>query len=156
MWQQFSRQPIREKRIYNVQSEYSKLYKSKDIEVFKEEILLAREYIQENFNYTTTVFRFPGGAMSWKSIIIDPRREFLAEEGYTVFDWDVDTGDASNYKDKSAEALTSRVLDNTRSRDKLIVLMHDTKSKITTLEALPYIIEGLREQGYSFDVLGNY
>ena len=136
---------------------YSKLYNAKDIDAFKDDALLAREFIFENFGYLTTSYRFPGGAMSWKKSIIEPRREFLDELGYKDFDWNVETGDSSTkYKDKSAEALAARVLDNTRNRDKLIVLMHDTKSKATTLEALPIIITGLRAQGYTFDVLQNY
>ncbi|MCL2152677.1 MAG: polysaccharide deacetylase family protein [Oscillospiraceae bacterium] len=136
---------------------YSNLYNAKDIDAFIDEVQLAREFIFDNYGYLTTSFRFPGGAMSRKASIIEPRREFLAEIGYRDFDWNVETGDSSTkYKDKSAEALAARVLDNTRNRDKLIVLMHDTKSKGTTLEALPIIISGLRAQGYTFDVLQNY
>jgi len=136
---------------------YSELYKSSDVEVFREDILLAQAFIFDNYGYLMTTFRFPGGAMSRKSSIIIPRREILAEMGYQDFDWNVDTGDTRSSKyDKSAVALTSNVLDNTRGREQLIVLMHDTKNKTTTLEALPFIITGLREQGYSFDVLRNY
>ena len=136
---------------------YSKLYKKKDIEAFEEDVLKAQEWLFEDFGYIATSFRFPGGAMGRKASIVDPRREFLAEQGFRDFDWHVDTGDAnSNQKDKSAEALSGRVLDNTRDREQLIILMHDTSSKVTTLEALPIIISGLREQGYTFDILRNY
>lgn len=136
---------------------YKKLYDSKDIELFREDVLLARAFIMDNFGYLTTAFRFPGGAMSRSSSIITPRREILTELGYRDFDWNVELGDAnSKQADKSAEALTRNVLDNTRNREQLIVLMHDTSNKTTTLEALPFIIEGLREQGYAFDILQNY
>ena len=95
--------------------------------------------------------------MGRKASIIEPRRELLSELGYRDFDWNVITGDADpNQKDKSAVALTNKVLQNTRGRDKLIVLMHDINGKKTTLEALPFIIAGLREQNYTFDVLMNY
>jgi peptidoglycan/xylan/chitin deacetylase (PgdA/CDA1 family) len=136
---------------------YSKLYNSKDIDAFKDDVQLAQGFILDNFGYSTTSFRFPGGAMGRKSSIIEPRREFIEELGYRDFDWNVETGDSNPKKtDKSPEALAQRVLDNTRNREQLIVLMHDTKSKLTTLEALPLIIAGLREQGYSFDILQNY
>jgi len=136
---------------------YSRLYDSDDIVAFEEDVLIAQSFMKEHFGYLTTTFRFPGGAMGRSSKIIDPRREILAELGYRDFDWHVDSGDAHpNQKDKSAEALTLRVLDNTRGRNQLIVLMHDAKGKSTTLEALPLIIKGLREQGYSFDILRNY
>ena len=95
--------------------------------------------------------------MSRNSSIIAPRREILEELGYRDFDWHVDAGDArSSQVDKSAIALTDNVLNNTRGRGQLIVLMHDISDKWTTLEALPMMIAGLREQGYSFDILLNY
>ena len=136
---------------------YPKLYNPGSIEFFREDVIKAHDYIYGNYGYYMTSFRFPGGAMGRSSGIIGPRREFLAELGYTDFDWHVDSGDAnSNMHDKSAQSLTRNVLEKTRGREKLIVLMHDTQGKTTTLEALPYIIAGLREQGYSFDILRNY
>lgn len=135
---------------------YSRLYKPGDLETFREDVLRARDYILENFGYLTTTFRFPGGAMGRDLTIIEPRREVLDELGYRYFDWNSDTGDAGRSADKSATALTRNVLNNTRGRERLIVIMHDISNKRTTLEALPMIIEGLREQGYVFDVLGNY
>ena len=136
---------------------YSKLYNSGDLETFREDVLRARDYIFDNFGYMTTTFRFPGGMMGRSSSIVAPRREILEEIGYRYFDWNIDTGDAnSRQTDKSAAALTNNVLRNTLGRDRIIVLMHDTGDKRTTLEALPLIISGLREQGYVFDILRNY
>ena len=136
---------------------YKDLYKPDDIEAFREDVLLAQAFMFDNYGYSSTSFRFPGGAMSRKSSIITPRWELVEEMGYTIFEWSVDTGDTRSKRyDKSAAALTRNVLENTRDREQLIILMHDTKSKVTTLEALPYIITGLREQGYSFDILRNY
>jgi peptidoglycan/xylan/chitin deacetylase (PgdA/CDA1 family) len=34
--------------------------------------------------------------------------------------------------------------------------MHDSMDKTYTAEALPKIIEGLKDRGYKFDVLTNY
>ena len=136
---------------------YSELYKPKNIQAFTDDVMLARDYILDNYDYLTTSYRFPGGAMSRKSSIITPRREILAELGYRDFDWNIDTGDAHpDQKDKSAEALALNVLDNTKDRSQLIILMHDSTGKATTLEALPLIIAGLREQGYTLDILRNY
>ena len=135
---------------------YSRLYNSDDLETFREDVLRARDYILDNFGYETTTFRFPGGMMGRNSEIVAPRRVILEEIGYRYFDWNSDTGDAGRSADKSAAALTNNVLRNTLGRERLIVIMHDTADKATTLEALPMIIAGLREQGYVFDVLRNY
>jgi peptidoglycan/xylan/chitin deacetylase (PgdA/CDA1 family) len=113
--------------------------------------------MQNNFGYYTTSFRFPGGAMGRGSDIISPRRALLAELGYREFGWDIDSGDANPAQsDRSAATLANNVLNNTRNRDHLIILMHDSGGRRTTLEALPAIIAGLREKGYSFDIMRNY
>ena len=136
---------------------YSSLYNSTDIETFKEDVIMAREYIWKNFKYRTVSYRFPGGPMGRSASVLEPRREILSDLGYNDFSWHVDTGDSrSGQTDKSTEALTANVLRNTRGREQLIVLMHDTQSKATTLAALPRIIAGLRAQGYTFDILRNY
>jgi peptidoglycan/xylan/chitin deacetylase (PgdA/CDA1 family) len=135
---------------------YSIIY-SRGIDAFKDDVLATHNFLLENFGYTAVSFRFPGGAGGRKAGIIDERRDALAELGYRAFDWNIDTGDAyAKQKDKSAAALTRNVLNNTNGRDRVIILMHDTASKKTTVEALPMIIAGLREQGYTFDILRNY
>ena len=136
---------------------YKRLYQAGGLEVFKEEVLDAQEFIFSNFGYTMTSFRFPGGSMGRSASIIEPRMALLDELGYRYFNWHIDSGDArADIPDRSAAALTRNVLDNTRDREHLIVLMHDSAGKKTTLDALPGIIEGLREQGYAFDILKNY
>ena len=136
---------------------YSQLYNENDLDTFREDAIAAREFIWENFGYMTVTYRFPGGMMGRSASIVDPRRAVLEDLGYRYFDWNIDTGDANNRQtDKSAEALTNNVLNNTNGRSRVIVLMHDTRDKATTLEALPMIIEGLRAQGYQFDILRNY
>ena len=136
---------------------YSKLYDADNLQPFIDEVTAMHEFILDKFGIAMVSFRFPGGAMGRKAAIVEPRTAILEVMGYRSFDWTVITGDADKrQQDKSAEALAANVLDNTRGREKLIVLMHDSGDKQTTLEALPYIIDGLREQGYQFDVLLNY
>ena len=136
---------------------YSRLYNPDDLQTFRDDVNTARSFIWENFGYLTVTYRFPGGMMGRRASIVDPRRAILEDMGYSYFDWNIDTGDAnSNQRDKSAAALTNNVLNNTRGRDRIIVLLHDTSDKTTSLEALPAIISGLREQGYVFDILRNY
>lgn len=52
--------------------------------------------------------------------------------------------------------LANNILKNTNGKNKLIILMHDSEGKSYSAKALPLIIEGLRDQGYEFDVLTNY
>lgn len=66
---------------------------------------------------------------------------------YTI-QWDVDTLD---WKDLSAQAIAERVLNNVKNGS--IVLMHNDGKN--TVSALPLIIEGLKNKGYSFTTIGD-
>ena len=141
---------------HSASHQYAKLYRS-GLDSFTEDVMAAREFIYENFGYYSVSFRFPGGAMSHSNSTIEPRREILKELGYKDYDWNTDTGDAnSNVKDKSAANLAGNILRNTRGREQIVVLMHDSGGRRTSLEALPIIIKGLREQGYAFDIIRHY
>jgi len=135
---------------------YNRLYRRTE-DAFKEDILRLHDFVLDNFGYKMTTFRFPGGSGSWNRDTVSSRREILAELGYIDYDWHVDAKDAvPNDVDTSAETLTKNVLNFTGGREHAIILMHDYRWRQSTLEALPAIIEGLREQGYRFDTMNNF
>ena len=69
---------------------------------------------------------------------------YLTQEGITYFDWSVSSGDASsNYI--SASKIAENVLNNVWKYDSVVILMHDSAAKDTTVEALPMIIEKILE-----------
>lgn len=137
--------------------DYNYLYSSTDN--FKKDIIKAGKFIFDKTGCTSTVFRFPGGAMGRSKAVISARTEILAGLGYDYFDWDVSTADTDpnlkTYGDEKhiVNILTNNILNNTRERKKLIILMHDTS--IYSSKALPGIIEGLQKQGYTFGMLTN-
>ncbi len=140
--------------------DYDYLYNS--LENFKSDVLKARNFIRNKFNYTTTLYRFPGGSGSRSKDVIKARAEILANLGYKYFDWNVTMADTDpNLKKYGTEEqivnlLANNILKNTKGKNKLVILMHDSDGKKYSAKALPIIIEGLREQGYEFDVLTNY
>ena len=105
------------------------------------------------------VIRFPGGSsntVSKKYGAAPGLMTKLAGElpgmGYAYFDWNVDSGDASG-NNIAASKLTNNVTRSARNKNAICVLMHDTKAKKTTVDALPDMITGLYAQGYSFAAL---
>ena len=56
---------------------------------------------------------------------------------------------------KSKENIVSNVLSGSMNQEDAIVLMHDSFGHSTTVAAFPEIIEGLKNQGYSFAPLDN-
>ena len=136
--------------------DYNKLYRG-DSQLFREEVLHMQTYLETQFGYQTSLFRFPGGSQSWDPAAIAARRDILQELHYRDFDWDISLGDTDpSPAGRDPKVLAANVSGNLKGQEKLILLMHDSPGKTATAEALPEIIETLREKGYGFDVLGNY
>ena len=131
--------------------DYDKLYKGR-IGAFRDDVLKARRFIEEHFGYSTTSFRFPGGALNQTREVRTPRIDVINELGYRYFDWQIDTDDWR--RGRTSEEIVDEILNNTNEREHVIILMHDTYER--TLKALPAIISGLRDQGYEFDILRNH
>ncbi len=99
------------------------------------------------------ILRFPGGSnmgyMNGHDDISQSIFRALEDRGYTYFDWNVDSADATKMTlDK--ESIVRSVLDGSSNVNTANILMHDTDAKYTTLEAIPEILEGLKAQGYVF------
>jgi len=73
----------------------------------------------------------------------------LRDEGYQYYDWNVCPGDAEGSY-RSAQTLIANTLKQAKGKDRIIVLLHDAPGKRSTAEALPAIIEGLKEMGFTF------
>lgn len=140
---------------------YDKLYPQKtgDPLVIQEEIQKTQDLIRSTTgkaNFTSHVFRYPGGHMSWKGTAeVDA---LLAEDGIEHIDWNAMNGDSEPTvrRPKDAAATAAFVLDSlkyTKVKDVIVVLMHDAENKGLTLEALPTVIETLRNEGYTFGIL---
>ena len=65
-------------------------------------------------------------------------------------DWNVEIKDAEGKRNKSAAELFNILKEEVGTKEKVIILMHDTYGKIQTANALPQIIEYLKGQGYEF------
>lgn len=108
------------------------------------EIRESTRIIQEATGVRPFLFRPPFGEYNQEILTI------LGEEGYpyTVM-WTVDThdwADKINGKQVTVDYIVQRVLANASNNG--IILMHVGGAK--TIEALPLLIEGLRDMGYGF------
>lgn len=112
-----------------------------------------KEVLGEDFE--TRVIRFPGGAMSWNGL--KNVKDAFAANNIAYVDWNIDSTDASSNvktKDQIVRAVKEGLSHLQSSGiNQATILMHDTNSKKSTVEALPEIIEFLKEQGYSFKTL---
>ncbi len=112
--------------------------------------------IYETTGVKPTIFRFVGGSKN--SFNKNNYREIIAEmtrRGFDYYDWNLSTGDAAKKSLTPAEKCLSNVLNYSAKFNNAVVLMHDAQPKTTTVQALPALIDGLRNQGFSFQKLSN-
>ncbi|TBL71184.1 polysaccharide deacetylase family protein [Paenibacillus thalictri] len=135
---------------------YNQIYGS--VEAFEDDLKKLDDLLFETVGFHTDIIRFPGGSnnhLSWKAggrnVMKKITREMVSQ-GYQYFDWNVSSTDAAAPV-QDRQAIIDSVMENSRGKSRIIVLMHDNTRKKTTVEALPTVIEKLSRDGYSFDVL---
>ncbi|MGP1568329.1 MAG: polysaccharide deacetylase family protein [Peptoanaerobacter stomatis] len=144
--------------LHSYTHEYSNLYPNRvgSVENVLAEIDQNMKAIRKSLgeDFKTTIFRYPGGHMSWKGLT--PVDEALAQQNIYNIDWNVLTGDAEA---KGSRRDLQGALDNIKedmamyggSPKVVVVLMHDIKQK--SVDALPQIIEYYNSLGYKFGIL---
>lgn len=134
--------------------DYSKLYpkRSLDLDYFVKDLKKTNDLIQEilGVNFRTRVFRCPGGSMSWNNMT--SLKAFQEEEDFVSIDWNALTKDAEGKK-KNASELFDCMIETSKDKDMVVLLMHDTFGKEETVKVLPRIIEHYKERGYEFRTL---
>lgn len=110
-------------------------------EEIKKELLSSSEAIEKVTGSKVQLFRPPYGDYD------DELIKTASEQGYYTIQWDVDSLD---WKDLSATDIAMRVINNVKNGS--IILMHN--NGLHTAEALPIILETLKNKGYSFIPIG--
>lgn len=102
--------------------------------------------------FSTNVVRFPGGSFGKQKV---PMVKAVKDAGYKYFDWNSLNGDAEGVN-IPMDRLITRFKETVKDKKELIILMHDTDQKTSTVESLGEIIEYLNDEGYIFGVLDEY
>lgn len=128
--------------IYTTQQTYFN-----DLEAMQREI---EKYTGRRSN----VIRFPGGSSNraYRHHAKDPNFmvnlcDTMLARGYNYVDWNVESHDATGNHVPVSTILYYACSDK---HPQAVVLMHDTKPKVTTVQALPQIIKFYKDHGYEF------
>ncbi|MEC0180947.1 polysaccharide deacetylase [Paenibacillus peoriae] len=139
--------------------DYGYLYPNRSVnsDVFMNDIEKVNQTLKQILgqDFSTRVIRFPGGHMTWQKrdpIGMNRLDNALREKDYHQIDWNVLPKDAEGAPKKAAE-LIYEFKKSIASREKAVILMHDTYGKEETAKALPEIIKYLKEQGYEFKTI---
>lgn len=133
--------------LHSYSHDYEYIYAS--VDNFIEEVNKIHDLVYEATGVDTRLFRFPGGSANYTVDKIDIHDciDYLNEKGYTYFDWNVSSGDATG-KEQTVEMLMKNIENDLYKYDTAVILMHDSVYKKTTVEMLPQLIEKLIGEGF--------
>ena len=136
--------------IHTYSHDYRSIYTS--VESYLRDFNDIYELVHEATGTYPTIFRFPGGSLNaYNQGIYEEIIAEMLRRGFVYYDWDASTQDAASKT--TVQSLVDGALGGASGKSRCILLAHDSADKGNTVAALPQIIEGLAQMGYSFDRL---
>ncbi len=141
--------------LHSYTHDYKKIYASED--AYYKDLQLISDTVYKETGVRTKIIRFPGGGSNTISRnhckgIMSKITKGVEEKGYHYFDWNVSSGDADG-NNVPVQKLIDQCKKVPKYSNTIVVLMHDTKAKHTTVDALPTIIENYKAMGYKFSAI---
>lgn len=116
-----------------------KNYDTWEQEKVNKDIIRSQQILTELAEEKPVLLRPPNGAFNQEVLSIADK------QGLSIIHWSVDSKD---YQNPGTEQIVKNVLDQTKAGD--VILFHASDTVKQTDKALPEIIKGLRDQGYTF------
>ncbi len=136
---------------------YSKIYRTE--KGYYQDLNKIHDYVEKLTGVDSKIIRFPGGSSNtvsrkYNKTIMKKLKKSVTQNGYVYHDWNIDSTDASGIN-RDPDLLVENVKAGLEKKKFVVdILMHDTgKSKTTTVEALPRIIEAVQAEGYKIEPL---
>lgn len=140
--------------LHTYSHDYSSIYSSET--AYYNDLQAISDVVYNETGVRADIMRFPGGSSNTVSRkycegIMSRVSVGVVDKGYKYFDWNLSSGDANKNgypKENIIENCKKLPKSNT-----VIVLMHDSAAKKTTVEALPEVIAYYKSIGCSFGVI---
>ncbi len=132
--------------IHSYSHTYEEVYAS--VDSFANDVQKISDLVYNATGVRTKLYRFPGGSSNAIADDISVFIEYLTANGYTYYDWNSSSKDASSVMPPKEE-IVNTVISEVEGKDNVVVLMHDSERKESTVEALPELIEKLQAMGYT-------
>lgn len=132
--------------LHSYSHDYYSIYESLDN--FKQDLKRISDLVYNATGVRSKLYRFPGGSSNAIADDISIYTKYLTENGYTYYDWNSSSRDAAAVMPPK-EDIISVVTADAKNYDNMVVLMHDSAKKESTVEALPELIEKLKDMGFT-------
>lgn len=132
--------------LHSYTHDYEQIYSS--VDSFAADLQRISDVVYNATGVRSSLFRFPGGSSNSIASDINIFIEYLSQNGYTYFDWNSSSRDAASVM-PAKEDIINTVVAEAEGRDNVVVLMHDSERKESTVEALPELIEKLKAMGFT-------
>ena len=138
--------------LHSYTHDYSVIYKSPD--AFFNDLNKISSHVEKLTGQKPKYIRFPGGSgntisRKYCSGVMTTLTQEVENRGYRYFDWDISSGDA-DVATASKDYILNKIKTSVYSKQSIVILMHDTAKKTTTVDALPEVMEFLKSKGYEF------
>lgn len=132
--------------LHSYTHDYEKVYAN--VESFADDVQRISDLVYNATGVRSKLYRFPGGSSNAIADDINVFINYLNENGYTYYDWNSSSRDAASAM-PAKEDIINTVMAETEGKDNVVVLMHDSIRKESTVEALPELIEKLKAKGFT-------
>lgn len=139
--------------LHTYSHDYAKVYASE--EAYFADLQQISDLVYSETGVRTNIIRFPGGSSNTVSkkhclgIMTNLTRQ-VVDKGYVYFDWNLDSSDADKGGSSAQKIINTCRKNMPKKSDAVIVLMHDSVEKRTTVEALPEVIAYYKAAGCKF------
>ncbi len=134
--------------LHTYSHDYANIYSSTS--AYFRDLQKISDYVYNLTGVRSKLIRFPGGSSNTISRsycygIMSKLTRMVEDEGYVYFDWNASNEDA-NGRTMSWQQIRDAAIGY--KQQEIVMLMHDTNAKYTTVQALPSIIEHYQSRGY--------
>lgn len=133
--------------------DYATIYSSQ--QAYFDDLEAIGDVVKDQIGYVPCFIRFPGGSSNGISAeysqgIMTALVDEVQARGYQYYDWNVSSGDGA---DHTVGDLVYFATEEAPEYENIVLLMHDSATKQTSVEALPDIIEYYQARGYTFEAI---
>jgi peptidoglycan/xylan/chitin deacetylase (PgdA/CDA1 family) len=130
--------------MHSFSHDYDLIYNS--LKDFEKDFKKIQTLLEETTGVEVNMYRFPGGSgIDYCKDNISEFIDFLDRNEVSYYDWNVISGDATG-EELTSQMMCDNVLSGIEANNTSIVLIHDTNSKIHTIDTLEKILKSLKDQ----------